>query len=113
MDHQAVPAKHPPCSQLTKRGAPCPFEGDRLGPHGLPVCHIHDPAGKFRENVGLERERRAQRKRDRAELVECRTRAMTEARADDSPKTPLVGIDPNWHRDDGCPFEPGMFHGRS
>ena len=39
------------CSRLTKKKKKCPNVGDRVDKTGAPVCHLHNPQGKFRQNV--------------------------------------------------------------
>ena len=39
------------CSRRTKKGQPCPNEGDRLDDEGKWVCHVHDPHGLFRQQT--------------------------------------------------------------
>lgn len=41
----------PLCSRMTKRKQPCPIGGDRIGPDGLPVCHVHDENGVYQRQM--------------------------------------------------------------
>ena len=76
------------CSQLTKKGRPCPIEADRVGPHGYPVCHVQDPGGVYQ-------------RQNRKELP--RHRAEAEVRALGVELTERLEHD---GRDEPCPFDP-------
>lgn len=92
------------CSQLTRQGRPCPFEGDRTGPNGLPVCHIHDPTGTFRKNVRAFREARRSHRPRMPKAMQNPKANQPLAQAAFSSVLPPIQIDPNWS--DPCPFEP-------
>lgn len=104
------------CSSLTKKGRACPIEADRIR-DGRAYCHVHDPNGVYQRQNRGELPRNLGESQA-AEMRADRDRLMKKAMIDDfapiapspsagSPHT--TGIDPNWHRPDGCPFEPGRF----
>jgi hypothetical protein len=37
------------CTAITKKGKPCPFKVEDWRDRGL--CHLHDPKGKFKQQV--------------------------------------------------------------